>query len=170
MAKPPAQIASIDPQGEFPFDLGTYFFNILLVTMRHRDARLEQLVRPVGLDLAMARALMVIYRLGSCTMNELADYGATDRTTMPRVVDRLVRAELVERDTPPGDRRKVVLSLTQAGGRALAGTAEVTMADNDGLLDGLPEHELRAVARLMRQVVARLVDEPHVLKRVLWES
>jgi len=103
-------------------------------------------------------------------MNELADYGATDRTTMTRIVDRLVRAELVKRDTPPGDRRKVVLCLTPGGVRSLVGTAELTMADNQDLLDGLPEHELRAAARLMQKVVARMVDEPHVLKRVLWES
>jgi len=170
MAKPPAEITLTDPQGEFPFDLGTYFFNILMVAVRHREARLEQMMRPAGLDLAMARAMMVIHRLGSCSMNELADHGATDRTTMTRIVDRLVRAALVERDTPPRDRRKVVLCLTPAGLRALTNAAQLTQAYDQGLLAGLPEQDLRAVARLMQKVVAGLVEEPHVLKRVLWQQ
>ena len=109
--------STTDPTGEFPLDLTSYVFHLFAVVGRHREARLEAELKPIGLNLARHRALSVILALEPCTMSELAEYSAVDRTTLTRTVDQLVDAGLVERATPREDRRQVVLTLTDEGRR-----------------------------------------------------
>ena len=107
--------STADPQGEFPRELTSYLFHLFAVVSRHREARLETELKPIGLNLSRHRALSVISTLQPCTMSELADFSAVDRTTLTRTVDQLVDSGLVERTTPREDRRQVLLTLTEQG-------------------------------------------------------
>src|ERR1700736_765180 len=106
---PRRSASTMDPRGEFPLDLASYVFHLFSVVGRHREAKLETILKPLGLSLARHRALSVIATLEPCTMSELAEFSATDRTTLTRTVDQLVDAGLVERTTPREDRRQVQL-------------------------------------------------------------
>src|SRR5271154_3734416 len=112
---PQRSASTMDPTGEFPLDLTSYVFHLFAVVARHREVRLEAELKPDGLNLSRHRALGVILALEPCTMSELAEYSAVDRTTLTRTVDQLVDAGLVERATPREDRRQVVLTLTGEG-------------------------------------------------------
>src|SRR5580704_9354552 len=109
---PKRAATTVDPRGEFPFDLPTYLFHLFAALGRHREFVLDQAFRPLGLNVARHRALSVVVRMQPCGMSELADLCAVDRTTMTRTVDQLVAGGLVERTTPPADRRQVLLSAT----------------------------------------------------------
>jgi DNA-binding MarR family transcriptional regulator len=156
-----------DPRGEFPLDLTTYVFHLFAVVSRHREARLEALLKPLGLSLARHRALSVIVSLGRCTMSELADFCAVDRTTLTRTVDQLVESGLVERTTPAADRRQVVLSVTDAGHAACQSSLRVIFRLNRDLLAGLDEEAQRAVARGFERFLSALVPDPALLERLL---
>src|SRR5262249_44026632 len=112
VTRPPS---AIDPTGEFPFDVPTYLFHLFAVLSRHRAHRLDPELGPIGLNMALHRAMAVIGALQPCSMSKLAEMTAVDRTTMTRTVDSLVAADFVERTTPPNDRRQVLLSLTALG-------------------------------------------------------
>src|SRR5437764_330913 len=88
---------TLDPAGEFPFDLPTYLFHLFAVLSRHRDQQLELALAPLGLNLALHRAMGVIGRIEPCTMTRLAEMTAVDRTTMTRTVDHLVADGMVDR-------------------------------------------------------------------------
>src|ERR1700679_177025 len=85
--------------------LTDYIFHLFAVVGRHREARLEAGLKPMGLHLTRYWALSVISGIGPCTMSELAGFTAVDRTTLTRTVDQLVETALVERTTPREDRR-----------------------------------------------------------------
>src|ERR1700761_1502407 len=104
-SKRPAN-TTVDPKGEFPFDVPTHLFSVFTALARHREAALELAFRPLGINVSRYRALAVITQMQPCGMTELADISAVDRTTMTRTVDQLVAAGLVERATPPTDRRQ----------------------------------------------------------------
>jgi DNA-binding MarR family transcriptional regulator len=157
----------MDPKGEFPLDLTTYVFHLFTVTTRHRDARLETILKPLGLNLPRHRALSVIASLEPCTMTELAEFSAVDRTTLTRTIDQLVQAGLVARATPPEDRRQVVLTLTEAGLIACRGSLRAIYRLNRELLSGLGDEEQRALAHAFERFLAHLVPEPALLERVL---
>jgi MarR family transcriptional regulator, lower aerobic nicotinate degradation pathway regulator len=159
--------ASRDPAGEFPVDLTTYVFHLFAVVGRHRDARLEEALKPLGLNLSRHRAISVIQALEPCTMSEVADFSAVDRTTLTRTIDPLVAGGLVQRTTPPEDRRQVVLTLTEAGHDACRRSLRAIFRLNRELLAGVAEAEQRAVARALEAFVACLVADETLRARVL---
>ena len=159
--------STLDPEGEFPLDLTTYTFHLFAVVARHRDARLEALLKPIGLNLARYRALSVVASLEPCTMSELADFSAVDRTTLTRTVDQLVEAGLVERATPREDRRQVLVTVTQAGRATYRKALQAIFRLNRGPLEGLAEADQRRLARSLVAFLASLVDEPAPLERLL---
>jgi DNA-binding MarR family transcriptional regulator len=156
-----------DPRGEFPLDLTTYIFHLLAVVGRHREAQLDKLLQTLGLSLSRHRALSVIATQQPLTMSELADFCAIDRTTMTRIVDQLVEAELVERATPREDRRQVLLSLTAKGAAACRESLKAIWRHNRHLLEGLDDDRQRGAARVLESFLARLVDDPALLERLL---
>ncbi len=157
---------TIDPTGEFPFDLTTHLFHVFSMLGRHREAALEDAFRPLGLNVARHRALAVVARLQPCGMTELARFCAVDRTTMTRTVDQLYVHGLVERTTPPSDRRQVLLTVTPTGLALHQRALRVVYRINRQALDGLPEEVQRTVARAEQAMLANLV-EPELARRLL---
>lgn len=158
--------STIDPTGEFPLDLTSYIFHLFAVVGRHREARLEAEFKRIGLSLGRHRALSVLFALEPCTMSELADYSAVDRTTMTRTVNLLVDGGLVERATPPQDRRQVVLTLTDEGRRLCRRALQAVFRVNRELLAEVAEPEQRVVARTLEAFLGRLVDDPDLRQRL----
>lgn len=85
---------------------------------RELERRMNDAMRPLGLTGAQADALGVIGKAGPLSLKELGELLIAEAGHPSRLVDRLVEAGLVERQTAGGDRRRVELSLTKRG-RAL---------------------------------------------------
>jgi DNA-binding MarR family transcriptional regulator len=162
--RPPS---TVDPTGEFPFDLTTYLFHVFTVLGRHREAALDEAFRPLGLNVARHRALAVVVRLQPCRMTELADFCAVDRTTMTRTVDQLFANGLVERTTPASDRRQVLLTVTAAGRAVHQRALRAVYRVNRRTLEGIPEDAQRMLVRTKRAMLANLVADPDLARRLL---
>jgi DNA-binding MarR family transcriptional regulator len=156
-----------DPTGEFPFDATVYAFHLLVALARTRDAQLERLLRPTGVTLAHHRALTVVIRFGPCSMSELADFSAVDRTTLTRTVDQLVGAGYVERGMSPTDRRQVLLTITPAGQEAAARARDMVAAHNREALEGVDPADLRGMVRAQQQIITNLAGSPDMAHRLL---
>ncbi len=151
-----------DLQEEFPFPVRPYLFHLFTTIGRLRDARLDKALRPLGLNVTRHRAIAVIALLEPCTMSELADFSAIDRTTMTRIVDQLVASELVQRATPDADRRQVVITLTEAGQNVYRAALNTIAEVNRQALKGVPDDMLRAMARAEQSILINLsLDEEH---------
>jgi len=166
-SSPKRPSTTIDPTGEFPFDVTTYVFHLFAVLSRHREAVIEEAFRPLGLNLARYRALSVIARLEPLGMSELADFSAVDRTTMTRTVDQLVSAGLVVRETPPEDRRQVLLRVTSDGRATNLQALRAVFRVNRRALDGLEEEDQRLFARMQQTMLSNLVSDDALLRRLV---
>ena len=164
---PKRAATTVDPRGEFPFDLPTYLFHLFAALGRHREFVLDQAFRPLGLNVARHRALSVVVRMQPCGMSELADLCAVDRTTMTRTVDQLVATGLVERTTPPADRRQVLLSATKSGSAAHQKALQAVYRVNRRALETLPEDVQRTFARAQQTMLTNLIDDPELARRLL---
>ncbi|HXQ11555.1 MAG TPA: MarR family transcriptional regulator [Caulobacteraceae bacterium] len=169
MTAPKAQrpASTTDPEGEFPYDVITYVFHLFAVLARHREAVLEEAFRPLGLNVARYRALSVIARLEPLGMSELADFSAVDRTTMTRTVDQLVAGGLVSRETPPTDRRQVLLRVTPDGRTANQQALRAVYRVNRRALDGIEEEDQRRFARLQQAMLSNLVADAALVRRLV---
>lgn len=158
---------SVDPAGEFLADVPDYFFHLLFQAQRRHEAVFETALKPLGLNLTGWRALLMVKRMEPCTMNELARMSMIERTTLTRTVDHLVAGGLVDRCTPPEDRRQVRLSMTLAGRDAYDDVMSVMMVINRQALAGLDEDRLRDMARGLSTAVANLIEDPVLADSVL---
>lgn len=93
-----------------------YWINRLSFMLR---SELQQRVKNAGHDLAAEEwaLLMVLWRDGPLPVGRLAEVTLRDRTTVTRVVDRLVAKGLLKRMDEEGDRRQVIVHVTNLGRR-----------------------------------------------------
>ncbi len=150
-----------------PFDAPHYLFHLLAAISRYRDVELDKALSPLGLTVARYRALNAVVIFEPCLMGELAEFIGVDRTAMTRTVDQLVAANLVERATPPSDRRQVMLTATAAGRRTTAAARPIVFALNQRGLEGVPKRVQLAVIRAEQRIFANLAADPRAIRRML---
>ena len=116
-------------------------------------ARFARLVERLGGDTAAAKAmgqqrelLESVAAQEPATLNQVAARVKRGAPAISRAIDALVRAELVERQADPANRRRLALRLTDQGRDALA---RPPAADKslEGRLGRLATSELRALER-----------------------
>ncbi len=71
--------------------------------------------RELGLDMCEWRTLQILGRDGGASVNQIADRITMDRGGTSRAIARLEARGLVRREAASEDRRKSVISLTEAG-------------------------------------------------------
>lgn len=103
------------------------------------------------------RSLSVLFHIrpeNPVTMSQLAGECHATPSYMSGVVDSLVEAGLVERETPAEDRRLKLVRRTDLGEKAVAGAIEQLAQPPSGF-DALTDEETATLARLLEKVAAR---------------
>jgi DNA-binding MarR family transcriptional regulator len=100
-----------------------------------------------GLSAPRLSALSVIIYRGPISLTELAKAEGVTAPTMTRLVQALVRAELVEKSVLQTDNRVVLLRPTTAGRRTLDIARANRLAALEELLDRLDPDQAAVVAR-----------------------
>jgi DNA-binding MarR family transcriptional regulator len=108
-------------------------------------ARLDELVRPMGLTALQYTALTVLERHPDLTSAHLARNSFVTAQSMADMVTSLRSRDLIDRHLDAADRRRQVLSLTPAG-RALLNDCRTAVADLESeMLSGLSVAEASAL-------------------------
>lgn len=108
---------------------------------------------PFKLTLQQYFTLMAISQLDGCTMSALAARTHHSFGTMTGIVDRLVRQDLVVRQSHATDRRVVIVRLTPEGAETLMHIEEMRAAQFDSVVDSLGELQAHNLIRLLSQYV-----------------
>lgn len=90
--------------------------------------------------------------IGPQSQNHLGRATAMDAATIKGVVDRLAKLGYVETRADPADRRRLTVSLTEAGERLFAERAATALAVSADTLAPLSEDE----ARILKQLLTKL--------------
>jgi DNA-binding MarR family transcriptional regulator len=69
-----------------------------------------------SITLAQFRLLVVLSSRGAVNLSVVAEQLGVNPSTATRMIDRLIAAGMVSRDTNPASRREVVVQLTETGG------------------------------------------------------
>ena len=87
------------------------------------------------------------------TMTSLSRVIPIDSASISRQIEKLVQAGLVRRRRSRQDRRRVKLSLTDAGNRLVPELAQRVRANNAKFLAGIAEHEQEAMTRTIQRML-----------------
>lgn len=167
MRKPRPIDNTLDPKGEFPLTPPEYFFYLQFQIVRQRELFFDRVLADAGLNLHRWRTLAVIRRIPQCSMKDLALYSGIDRTTLTRAVDHLVTEGLVERWSPPRDRRRVQVTLSARGEAAYAEASAILDRENMTMLEGADDAGIRAANHIMQQALRNLMDDGLAAEKLL---
>jgi DNA-binding MarR family transcriptional regulator len=137
-------------------------FRQLILDLLHfgaqvRDSR-DRLGGMIGLSGPAYAMLVTITRQDDGAGIRVRDVAARLHVTGAFVTaeaNKLVKRELIEKRPDPGDRRGVLLSLTDAGRREMAGLAPKIRAVNDYFFGDMSRAEFNALCKLSARLGAR---------------
>ena len=93
-------------------------------------------------------------------MGDVAAFCATDRTTLTRTVDKMVDADLIQRERDRGDRRQVHLALTDQGRERFLRGLDAVEPFNRRIARLIDADEMSVLQGLIRRVLDGVVDDP----------
>lgn len=106
----------------------------------------------VGLTPPQYAALSRLAEMGELSQNRLGRLTAMDPATIQGVIRRLVDRNLVALRPDEADRRRLIVTLTEEGMRALDMIEPATRRINDRILAPLPPHEREILLRMLQRI------------------
>ncbi|HEY4852286.1 MAG TPA: MarR family transcriptional regulator [Streptosporangiaceae bacterium] len=116
----------------------------------------ERAVEGIGSSVpsVQLRALLIIDRMGSLNLNQLASGLGASASASSRLCDRMVAAGLLTRERAAGSRREIVLVLTESGRRLAGWVREQRRAALGELLQAMGADGREALVRGLQELAA----------------
>lgn len=133
------------PVREQPAELVVETVSMVMRAVKHEMRR----NRPEEMSIQQFRVLGIVKRHPGASLSLVARHLGLTTASASKLVDGLVKQELLTRTDSPEDRRKVVLEITEAGNHALEAARAAALGRLTELLEGLCEEERLIVVRAM---------------------
>ncbi len=134
----------------------------ILKLQKHLDRLWEATADRFGLG--SGGELKVLLKLrnagGSLTPGDLSRRLVLSTGAMTNRLDRLEEDGLIRRDRDPGDRRSVIVRLTERGAAVIDEAIEAQGKEEQRVLSALSREEQRRLNALLRKVLLRIEREP----------
>ncbi len=132
-------------------------FTRLLIEFYERFSSWEQsVVRDSGITLQQMHTLETLGACGELRMKELAEKMGITTGSLTVLVDRLVRAEMVERRPTEGDRRSIQVALTPRGESLFDQHHVLHTQLSQELAAALEPGEIPVFLDMLRRLIARI--------------
>lgn len=138
-----------DLRQNVPEDLSRQVHDALHRLVSRQRVLLQRILARHDLNPGQARCLRLLAGDRRMTQREVADALFVSAPTVTRLLQRMERSGLVEREQDPDDQRQTVVRLTPAGAGLSALVEHALTEFHTRSLARLPEQDLRDLARLM---------------------
>ena len=108
-----------------------------------------------GLTIPEWRVIVILGRFPGLSAVEVAERTLMDKVAVSRAVTKLIKNGRVNREFADADRRRSILTLSDAGLDVLAEIAPLALGIEDMLLDGLSQDEVDT----LNSAIDRLLDK-----------
>ena len=138
---------------ENPDQLFMRFTNALTRVARAYKTSADKVATQYGLSEATAWPAVMINQMGdSIRPGEVADALGLDPSSIVRVIDRLIAAELLTREEDANDRRARLLTLTENGRQRVKQVTEAMRPFRRKLFEDIDREDLMAALRVLEQL------------------
>lgn len=117
---------------------------------------LERRIRHIGIDIPRWRAMMSLYEDQYLSVSEIAEYSAQKLNTTTKVIQRMIKDELVRTRVRPTDGRVTEVCLTEKGDRLRKLALAEARAIYDQTFAGISPDKVDELNRLMSEMHAVL--------------
>lgn len=154
--KPPRRASAVRRAGPAgpTYRIGDYPMHYIAAVQRQNQLNLGHALRAVEISVPMWRALAALQDKDGQTIGQIADMTVLDRSSLGRLLEEMAAQGLVERASPPDDRRAVLIRLSPAGRRRFEAAQPIVLAHYRRLLHGISAREFGTLMRLLRRLKA----------------
>jgi DNA-binding MarR family transcriptional regulator len=129
-------------------------FSLAITGVRRRiRAHMRERLHKFGVTPQRCSTLLLVGEGRATTISELADHQNADPAMISRMVDGLVREDLLRREPDPNDRRVARLSLTDAGTTLFDEIAPKANSALSELLSVYSKNELTTLLQLLHKLI-----------------
>jgi DNA-binding MarR family transcriptional regulator len=133
-------------------------FGCLLGAERRLRGRDQHRKVEGDLTVAQVRALFALDARKAATAGEIAEAAQLSPASVTGMLDELERDGIVRRERSEGDRRRVLVTLTDEGRTVLSRRRRRWLKRWEAAMEEVPERDLEAAAEVMRRI-GGLLDE-----------
>jgi len=131
------------------------FYWLARVGGRYRS-RMEDMLRPSGLDMPRWRVLMTLHQDRIASVSEIAAHSSEKLPTMTRIIQRMEADGLIRRRPRPGKERVMEVVLTDEGEKAGDGAWQCADTLYDRAFAGMETAEIEQLTQLLERVAENL--------------
>ena len=132
---------------------------------RHANRAYRTQIGDLQLGPRQAAAILALVEAPGMSLGSLAETLGADQPTTSALVDRLLNAELVRRETDPSDRRRARLEPTDDAIRLAERIANARQESESQLWTALGPEDGEELARILNHLTERLTKAPAVTSR-----
>ncbi|HET8844537.1 MAG TPA: MarR family transcriptional regulator [Ktedonobacteraceae bacterium] len=143
---------------------------LILATQREGNRLYSERLRPLGLTPSQAEVLSVLHQSQPLSLIELGEQLVCENGSPSRLVDGLVKAELVKRTPSSDDQRKVSLSLTPRGEQLYTQVIEAEQLFSELISSWGSQANLDAVKTALWQFVRELPSGRALIRKIELEG
>jgi DNA-binding MarR family transcriptional regulator len=140
--------------GSEDFRLDAYPFYLLNRAASRYNVAIESELRTIGIDIPTWRVVMILGEHGPLAIGQVAKSAVINLSTMMRIVERMIKAGLVETAPSDTDGRVTEIALTEAGHEKLAAARVVTAPLYEKIIHGFSATDFTR----MLDLLGRLYD------------
>ncbi len=89
----------------------------------------------------------------SITQHELSELVFKDNASVTRIIDLLIKANYLEKEINPDDRRKFILHVTKEGEEIIKNVQEIVLQNRNKALKGIDAKELEIADAVLRKII-----------------
>lgn len=102
------------------------------------------------------RVIAILGRFPGLSAVEVAERTMMDKVAVSRAVTKLIKKGRIDREFADADKRRSILNLSEDGKKLHDEIAELALAFERDLLEGLSEEELEQLNKIMERLMARV--------------
>lgn len=130
-----------------------------------KDRLLDQYLAQEEITSSQAKVLFTLYFMGTQRSSYISKALGVDGSSVTRMLDRLEKKQLIQRETDPEDRRSVLIQLTEEGRTVTAKTLPLAHAAIDHLTDCLSTQEQQNLQHCLSKIVSSFLSEECVMSK-----
>jgi MarR family transcriptional regulator, organic hydroperoxide resistance regulator len=140
------------PKGRFIDD---YLLYLLALASHQASGEFHAQLKAMGVPVVTWRVLGALSDVDGETVSALARHVLANQPTLTKIIDRMARDGLVERCASAGDRRKVLVKITERGRAMVAELRRRAKSHEAEVLAGYDPAEATRLKAMLRTLIDR---------------
>ncbi|CAA6812675.1 MAG: Unknown protein [uncultured Sulfurovum sp.] len=130
-----------------------HLFHIINLNMRKR---LEKEIKAFGLSSSHQFGVLLLLSKNTMSQKEISEATLADEPSTTRMLDRMIKKELINKRRSDEDKRKQVVYITEEGQALLMKILPIVATHNEEIASILEEEERKELFRLLQKIESKL--------------